>query len=95
MTGEISPEAIVEDLPEIGNIRIPKLREKVIDAWVFALQRSSFNRLTDLPGEGSWAVADLTIPRDPPPFMTWAGAAWSRIFTSPFTMGEWANTGLS
>ena len=59
MTGEISRKAIVEDLPEIDDIRSPELREKVVNAWVFALERSSFNRVTDLPGEGSPASFHL------------------------------------
>jgi 23S rRNA maturation-related 3'-5' exoribonuclease YhaM len=49
----ISREAIIEDLPEIEDIRSPELREQVVDAWVFALERSSFDRVTDMPGEGS------------------------------------------
>ena len=53
MSSAISREAILEDLPEIGDIRSSDLREKVIDAWVFALERSSFGRVTDIPGEGS------------------------------------------
>jgi 23S rRNA maturation-related 3'-5' exoribonuclease YhaM len=57
---EISRGAIVEDLPEIDDIQASDLREKVIDAWVFALGQSSFNRVTDIPGEGSPTSFHLT-----------------------------------
>lgn len=55
----ISREHIVEDLPEIADIQSDDLREKVIDAWVFALERSSFNRVTDISGEGSPNIFSL------------------------------------
>ena len=53
MDQSISRAHILEDLPEIAEIQSADLREKVIDAWVFALERSSFDRVTDIPGEGS------------------------------------------
>ena len=49
----VSRAHILEDLPEIAEIRSSELRDKVIDAWVFALERSSFHRVIDIPGEGS------------------------------------------
>jgi 23S rRNA maturation-related 3'-5' exoribonuclease YhaM len=49
----ISRAHILEDLPEIAEIASEELRTKVVDAWVFALERSSFNRVIDIPGEGS------------------------------------------
>jgi putative nucleotidyltransferase with HDIG domain len=55
----ISREHIVEDLPEIADIQSVDLREKVIDAWVFALERSSFDRVTDISGEGSPNIFSL------------------------------------
>ena len=55
----ISREHIVEDLPEIDDIQSASLREKVIDAWVFALERSSFNRVIDISGEGSPNIFSL------------------------------------
>jgi 23S rRNA maturation-related 3'-5' exoribonuclease YhaM len=55
----ISRDLIVEDLPEIAEIRSEELREKVIDAWVFALERSSFDRVTDISGEGSPNIFSL------------------------------------
>jgi 23S rRNA maturation-related 3'-5' exoribonuclease YhaM len=53
MYKSISRAHILEDLPEIAEIQSADLREKVIDAWVFALERSSFDRVTNIPGEGS------------------------------------------
>ena len=60
MTKTISRAHILADLPEIADIESEELREKVVDAWVFALERSSFNRVTDIPGEGSKGVFLLT-----------------------------------
>nr|WP_306266945.1 HD domain-containing protein [Pararhizobium sp. IMCC3301] len=59
MTKTISREHILGDLPEIATIRSESLREKVVDAWVFALERSSFDRVIDIPGEGSPDVFTL------------------------------------
>jgi len=55
----ISRAHILEDLPEIADIHSAELREKVIDAWVFALERSSFDRVTDIQGEGSPNIFSL------------------------------------
>ncbi|UHD47459.1 hypothetical protein LUX29_09955 [Aureimonas altamirensis] len=49
----ISRAHILEDLPEIAEIGSDDLREKVIDAWVFALERSSFDRVTDIQGRAA------------------------------------------
>lgn len=59
MTKTISREHILEDLPEIADIKSDDLRNKVIEAWVFALERSSFERVTDIAGEGSPNVFTL------------------------------------
>lgn len=59
MNKTISREHILEDLPEIAEIQSADLREKVIDAWVFALERSSFKRVTDISGEGSPNIFSL------------------------------------
>jgi 23S rRNA maturation-related 3'-5' exoribonuclease YhaM len=59
MFKSISRAHILEDLPEIAEIGSHDLREKVIDAWVFALERSSFDRVTDIQGEGSPDVFSL------------------------------------
>ncbi|QEE43299.1 HD domain-containing protein (plasmid) [Rhizobium sp. WL3] len=55
----ISREHILQDLPEIELIQSAELKEKVIDAWVFALERSSFNRVIDISGEGSPNIFSL------------------------------------
>ncbi|MCC0025145.1 MAG: HD domain-containing protein [Hyphomicrobiaceae bacterium] len=60
MTKPISRKHILEDLPEIDDIASAELREKVVDAWEFALGHSSFARVTDIPGEGSKGVFLLT-----------------------------------
>ena len=45
--------SIVEDLPEIKDIRDAELRAKVIEGWAFSLAGSSFGRISDMPGEGN------------------------------------------
>ena len=45
--------SIVEDLPEINDIKDAELRAKVIEGWAFSLAGSSFKRISDLPGEGN------------------------------------------
>jgi len=45
--------SIVEDLPEIKDIKDAELRAKVIEGWAFSLAGSSYQRISDLPGEGN------------------------------------------
>jgi putative nucleotidyltransferase with HDIG domain len=45
--------AILEDLPEILDIRDETLREQVIAAWALSLGESGFARISDIPGEGA------------------------------------------
>jgi hypothetical protein len=51
--------SIVEDLPEINEIKDGDLRAKVIEGWAYALSGSSFNRISELPGEGNPQVLVL------------------------------------
>lgn len=44
---------VLEDLPELDWISDPALREAAIDAWVLALEKSSFTRIRDIPGEAN------------------------------------------
>ena len=50
---------MVEDLPEMDDISDPMLRERSIEAWAIALARSSFRRISDIPGEGNPGVMVL------------------------------------
>jgi len=45
--------SVKEDLPEIQNIKGAKLREKVVQAWAYALTNSSFSRISDIQGAGN------------------------------------------
>jgi putative nucleotidyltransferase with HDIG domain len=45
--------SILEDLPEIADIKNEDLQAKVVDAWAYSLSGSSFNRISDIPGEGN------------------------------------------
>jgi putative nucleotidyltransferase with HDIG domain len=48
-----------EDLPEIANISDPKLAAGAVEAWAYALSRSSFRRITDIPPEGNPGLSVL------------------------------------
>jgi len=43
--------SVIEDLPELNDLKNPQLKHACIEAWSIALAGSSFNRLSDLPGE--------------------------------------------
>ena len=45
--------SIIEDLPEIADIKDEDLQGKVVDAWAYSLSSSSFHRISDIPGEGN------------------------------------------
>ncbi|MEY9104487.1 putative nucleotidyltransferase with HDIG domain [Bradyrhizobium yuanmingense] len=45
--------SIIADLPEIDLISHAELREQTIDAWVLALEKSSFKRVSDIPGDAN------------------------------------------
>lgn len=51
--------SIIEDLPEINEIKDDDLLAKVIEGWAYALSESSFNRISELPGEGNPQVLVL------------------------------------
>ena len=50
---------VIEDLPEIADIKDPKLREGVVEAWAMALAGSSFGRIKDIPGDANPGVMAL------------------------------------
>jgi putative nucleotidyltransferase with HDIG domain len=52
--------SVVEDLPEIKDIKDETLRIRAIEAWAHALCESSFQRIRDIPGEGNPGVFTLT-----------------------------------
>ncbi|MGH7098941.1 MAG: HD domain-containing protein [Stellaceae bacterium] len=52
-------EAIASDLPELSEIADEGLRRLAIEAWAYSLTRSSFRRISDLPGEGNPGVSVL------------------------------------
>ena len=49
-------QTVVEDLPEVSLIQNEDLRNKVVEAWAYALAESSFDRITSLPAEGNPGV---------------------------------------
>src|SRR5215469_11615640 len=51
--------SVVEDLPELNQIKDATLRTKAIEAWAHALCESSFQRIRDIPGEGNPGVFTL------------------------------------
>ncbi len=46
-------QSVREDFPEIADIKDTALRDKVVEAWAYALCESSFTRATDIPGAGN------------------------------------------
>lgn len=46
-------KSILEDLPEIEWIGDPVLRQGAIEAWALALEKSSFSRISEIPGEAN------------------------------------------
>lgn len=46
-------KTIIEDLPEISWISDQALRNGAIEAWALALERSSFSRVSEIPGEAN------------------------------------------
>jgi putative nucleotidyltransferase with HDIG domain len=54
-------KSVVEDLPEIDQIVDRELRSKAIEAWAYALAGSSFDRISNIPGEGNPGI--LTLKR--------------------------------
>jgi putative nucleotidyltransferase with HDIG domain len=50
---------ILEELPEIGEICNPDLREKVIEAWALALAKSSYRSIKEIPPAGNPGVMVL------------------------------------
>ncbi|HEY4250926.1 MAG TPA: HD domain-containing protein [Roseomonas sp.] len=45
--------AVLEDLPELEQIRNAELRGKCIEVWCVALAETSFARISDIPGESN------------------------------------------
>ena len=50
---------VVEDLPELAQIRDRELRHKAIEAWAYALAETDFSRVTAIPGEATPGVFAL------------------------------------
>lgn len=45
--------SIVEDLPELNKLKDTELRRLSIEAWAMSLAGSSFNRISEIPGDGN------------------------------------------
>jgi len=50
---------VLSELPEIDEIRDSALRDKVLDAWVLALNRSSYSSIREIPPAGNPGVMVL------------------------------------
>ena len=48
-----------EELPEVEEIRDPKLRDKVVEAWALALAASSFGAIAEIEPSGNPGVNTL------------------------------------
>ena len=50
---------VLDDLPELAEVRSEELRRKAIEAWAYALAETSFARITAIPGEATPGVFAL------------------------------------
>ncbi|MBP0445799.1 HD domain-containing protein [Roseomonas sp. SSH11] len=44
---------VLEDLPELADVKHEELRRKCVEVWCLALAESSFARVSDIPGESN------------------------------------------
>jgi putative nucleotidyltransferase with HDIG domain len=51
--------SVIEDLPELNDVKDGDLRSKAVEAWALALAGSSFNRISEIPGDGNPGVMVL------------------------------------
>jgi 23S rRNA maturation-related 3'-5' exoribonuclease YhaM len=58
VTDELRRQVRVE-LPEVEEIRIPELRERVVEAWALALAASSFRAIAEIEPSGNPGVNTL------------------------------------
>jgi putative nucleotidyltransferase with HDIG domain len=52
-------QRVLNELPEINEIKNAELREKVVDAWVLALEKSSFKSIREIAPAGNPGVLEL------------------------------------
>ncbi len=52
-------ESVIKSFPELQDIQDQSLREKVIDAWVYSLGKSSFRSIEGMRPSGNWDSAAL------------------------------------
>jgi 23S rRNA maturation-related 3'-5' exoribonuclease YhaM len=50
---------VLEDLPELNDVSDKKLRERAVQAWALSLAGSSFDRISDIPGDGNPGIMVL------------------------------------
>ena len=50
---------VIEDLPELAEVRDEALRQGAVEAWAYALAQTSFARVADIPGEATPGVFKL------------------------------------
>jgi 23S rRNA maturation-related 3'-5' exoribonuclease YhaM len=50
---------VLEDLPELDDLKDRSLRDTAIEAWALSIAGSSFKRISDIPGDGNPGVMVL------------------------------------
>jgi putative nucleotidyltransferase with HDIG domain len=50
---------VLEDLPELADVKDEELRHKAVEAWALALAGSSFSRISEIPGDGNPGIMVL------------------------------------
>ena len=53
---------VLEDLPELADVRDEELRRKAVEAWAYSLSETSFARVSAIPGEATPGV--FVLKRD-------------------------------
>jgi putative nucleotidyltransferase with HDIG domain len=51
--------SVIEDLPELADVRDEQLRTRAIEAWALAVAGSSFERISQIPGDGNPGIMVL------------------------------------
>jgi putative nucleotidyltransferase with HDIG domain len=52
-------KTVLEDLPELANVKDEVLRRRAIEAWALAIAGSSFKRIREIPGDGNPGIMVL------------------------------------
>ena len=52
-------QSVIEDLPELLDVQDEQLRKQAVEGWALSLAGSSFNRISEIPGDGNPGIMVL------------------------------------